>query len=121
MSTPAPEAGAGLVEVLAAHAIQQYDPACSCGWNWDSSKVILPNQVDFDLARCRLSDVVRPEQFATHLARVVQAHVDAAVAEALEGAAVAVEARMGRDADYDDGMEDAARIVREQIPAEREK
>jgi hypothetical protein len=58
-------------DVLAAHVLRDVDPACSCGWDWESSEVILPSEVDFDSSRYRLPGEVRPKQHRAHVAEQV--------------------------------------------------
>ncbi|MCD4535680.1 hypothetical protein LRP67_16425 [Nocardioides sp. cx-169] len=55
----------------------------------------------------QLTDLIAPA-----VEQLIARHLEAFKAEAV----AAIEARMGRDADYDDGMEDAAHIVRYLTP-----
>ena len=66
-----PDSGAArerVAEVLAAHVLQPFNPACLCGWDWDPREVVLPSQVDFDPDRYLLPGVVRPRQHRAHVA-----------------------------------------------------
>ncbi len=118
MSTPTPEVGAGLVDLFVKHHYAGMLGGClrPCGWR------AAPGQPEEQIA-----------EHAEHLARVVQAHVDAAVAAALEGAAARIASE--RDGHLDSpGLSrswvagwgsatdhHAARIAREQIAAEGER
>lgn len=130
MSTPAPEVGAGLVETLrAARAAHEWPVETDDG-------------LDYSRCTCGARPPYSPggsgdaswlaDHHDAHLARVVQAHVDAAVAAALQSAAAIIERELncGCVEEFDTTWlqtgshiscptaHRAALIVREQIPAE---
>ncbi len=124
MSTPAPKAGAGLVEALA-EALLTHE------WSDRAMSAHARHRFSGDCEVCRC-DVAA---MAPVLARVVQAHVDAAVAAALQSAAAVIERELncGCVEEFDTTWlqtgshiscptaHRAALIVREQIPAEGER